>query len=51
MNIDHSYIRAFVGQTIHRNGLWLKERVAEDVPDACRSTAKMVVRSWNKEIA
>ena len=23
MNIDQSYIRALVGQTIHRNGLWL----------------------------
>ena len=32
MNIDQSYIRAFVGQTIPRNGLWLRERVAEDVP-------------------
>ena len=34
MNIYQSYIRAFGGQTIHRNGLWLYERIAEDVPDA-----------------
>ena len=41
MNIDQSYIRAFVGQTIHRNGLWLYERVAEDVPDASFMYAKL----------
>ena len=41
MNIDQSYIRAFVGQIIHRNGLWLYERVAEDVPDASFMYAKL----------
>ena len=41
MNIDQSYIRAFVGQTIHINGLWLQERVAEDIPDASFMYAKL----------
>ena len=41
MNIDQSHIRAFVGQTIHRNGLWLWERVAEDVADAYFMYAKL----------
>ena len=41
MNIDQSYIRAFVGQTIHRNGLWLYVRVAQDVPDASFMYAKL----------
>ena len=41
MNIDQSYIRAFVGQTNHGNGLWLLERVAEDVPGASFMYAKL----------
>ena len=44
MNIDKSYIRAFVGQTIHRNGLWLLERVAEDMPGASFMYAKLEKR-------
>ena len=42
MNIDQSHIRAFVGQTIHRNGSWLEERVAEDMPAASCMYAKLV---------
>ena len=41
MNIDQSYIRALVGQTIQRNGLWLQERVAEDMPGASFMYAKL----------
>ena len=41
MNIDQSYIRALVGQTIHRNGLWLQERVVEDMPGASVMYAKL----------
>ena len=40
MNIDQSYIRALVGQTIHRNGLWLYERIAEDMSGAAFIYAK-----------
>ena len=41
MNIDQLYIRALAGQIIHRNGLWLKERVAEDMPSAYFMYAKL----------